>query len=139
MISWNTRRCTMSKDRVRQQAPLPTTSSNPSPAPSLPAAATTPPRPTGDPNPSPAPSLPAAAAPPRPAGDTTALLQQMLKELRLPTFREHFQALADQAAREGLSYPQYLAELVSRECQTRNHSRIQRLLRNSRLLQGKTW
>jgi DNA replication protein DnaC len=59
--------------------------------------------------------------------------------LRLPTFREQFQPLAEQAAREGLSYPQYLAELTSRECQTRNHSRVQRLLRNSRLLPGKTW
>jgi DNA replication protein DnaC len=67
------------------------------------------------------------------------LLKQQLKELRLPTFREQFQALADQAAREGQPYPQYLAELVSRECQTRNHSRIQRLLRNAHLLPGKTW
>jgi DNA replication protein DnaC len=69
----------------------------------------------------------------------TARLNEQLKELRLPTFREHFQSLADQAGREGLSYPQYLAELTSRECQARNHSRIQRLLRNSRLLPGKTW
>ena len=82
---------------------------------------------------------PPTPLPPSPTDDTTAVLNKMLKELRLPTFREQFQALADQAAREGLSYPQYLAELVSRECQTRNHSRIQRLLRNSRLLQGKTW
>jgi len=109
----------MSKQRVNKQVPE-TTNPNPS-------VATTPP-PTA-----------AALSPPIPTSDTTALLHKMLKELRLPTFREHFQALADQAAREGLSYPQYLAELVSRECQTRNHSRIQRLLRNSRLLQGKTW
>ena len=66
-------------------------------------------------------------------------MNAQLKELRLPTFREQFQPLADQAAREALSYPQYLAELTSRECQTRNHSRVQRLLRNSRLLPGKTW
>jgi DNA replication protein DnaC len=72
-------------------------------------------------------------------GDTAERLHQQLKELRLPTFREQFQPLADQAAREGLSYPQYLAELTSRECQARNHSRVQRLLRNSRLLPGKTW
>jgi DNA replication protein DnaC len=77
--------------------------------------------------------------PPIPTGDTTERLNAQLKELRLPTFREQFQPLADQAAREGLSYPQYLAELTSRECQTRNHSRVQRLLRNSRLLPGKTW
>lgn len=41
--------------------------------------------------------------------------------------------------RESLSHARYLAELASRECQTRNHSRIQRLMRNSRLLHGKTW
>jgi len=76
---------------------------------------------------------------PIPASPTTERLATQLKELRLPTFRENFQALADQAVREGLSHSQYLAELASRECQTRNHSRVQRLLRNSRLLAGKTW
>jgi DNA replication protein DnaC len=77
--------------------------------------------------------------PPNPTGETAERLNEQLKELRLPTFREQFQPLADQAVREGLSYPQYLAELASRECQSRNHSRVQRLLRNSHLLQGKTW
>jgi DNA replication protein DnaC len=79
------------------------------------------------------------SCPPIPASPTTERLATQLKELRLPTFRENFQALADQAVREGLSHSQYLAELASRECQTRNHSRVQRLLRNSRLLAGKTW
>jgi DNA replication protein DnaC len=86
---------------------------------------------------------PAIPQPPRPSLTTTAALpaglNDQLKELRLPTFREQFQTLAEQATREGLSYPQYLAELASRECQTRNHSRVQRLLRHSRLLPGKTW
>jgi len=76
---------------------------------------------------------------PSPRDETTERLQAQLKDLRLPMFRENFQTLADQAVREGLSHPQYLAELTNRECQTRNHSRVQRLLRNSRLLQGKTW
>ena len=71
--------------------------------------------------------------------ETARRLNEQLKELRLPTFREHYQALADQAVRESLSHRQYLVELVSRECQTRNHSRIQRLMRNSHLLHGKTW
>jgi DNA replication protein DnaC len=106
----------MSKNRVRKN--------------SLPAAA--------GPSPSPVAAMP-SSPPPTPTGDTTERLNAQLKELRLPTFREQFQPLADQAAREGLSYPHYLAELVSRECQARNHSRVQRLLRNSRLLQGKTW
>jgi DNA replication protein DnaC len=99
----------MSKNRVREQAPSATAMPNPPPA------------------------------SPTPASDMPARLNQQLKELRLPTFREQFQTLAEQAGREGLSYPQYLAELASRECQTRNHSRVQRLLRNSRLLPGKTW
>jgi DNA replication protein DnaC len=69
----------------------------------------------------------------------TRRLNEQLKDLRLPTIREHFQSVADQATREGATHPQYLAELVSRECQARNHSRIQRLLRGSRLPCGKTW
>lgn len=99
----------MSKNRVHKQAPSETAISNP------PVRATT------------------------AASDLTMRLNEQLKDLRLPTFREQFQTLAEQATREGLTYPQYLAELVSRECQTRNHSRIQRLWRNSRLLPGKTW
>ncbi len=108
----------MSKHRVRKQAPS---------APAMPSS-------------SPVATIPAPPPlSPTPTGDRTARLHEQLKDLRLPTFREQFQALAEQATREGLSYPQYLAELASRECQTRNHSRVQRLLRNSRLLQGKTW
>lgn len=108
----------MSKDRVRKN-PLPAQEAQ------RPRSATT----IANPRPS----------SPIPPGDTTQRLNEHLKELRLPTFREQFQPLADQAAREGLSYPQYLAELTSRECQARNHSRVQRLMRHSRLLQGKTW
>ena len=108
----------MSKNRVRQPAP----SETPVPSP-LPATIIPKPPPLS----------------PTPTGVTTARLHEQLKELRLPTFREQFQALAEQATREALSYPQYLAELTSRECQTRNHSRVQRLLRNARLAPGKTW
>ena len=85
------------------------------------------------------PSPPPAPPPPTTTGDPSARLNEQLKELRLPTFREQFQPLADQAVREGLSHPQYLAELTNRECQARNHSRVQRLLRNAHLIQGKTW
>jgi DNA replication protein DnaC len=99
----------MSKNRVRKHLPSETAMANPPPA------------------------------SPTAASDMAARLNEQLKDLRLPTFREQFQTLAEQATREGLSYPQYLAELASRECQTRNHSRVQRLLRNSRLLRGKTW
>ena len=110
----------MPKNRVRKNSPPGASGSSPSPAVVIP----------HPPNPPP---------PPNPTGATAERLNEQLKELRLPTFREQFQPLADQAVREGLSYPQYLAELTSRECQSRNHSRVQRLLRNSHLLQGKTW
>lgn len=66
-------------------------------------------------------------------------LKEQFRELRLPMFREHFQTLAEQAARESLSHPQYLAELTRLECQTRRERRIQRLLEQSRLPRAKSW
>jgi DNA replication protein DnaC len=80
------------------------------------------------------PSLTAAARMP-----PTERLREYLKELKLPTFRDHYQPLAERATREGLSYPDYLAALASRECEARTQGRIQRLLRQSRLPAGKTW
>jgi DNA replication protein DnaC len=110
----------MSKNRMRKNSPTAVAGPSPSPAAVIPNSQ--PPTPTDN-----------------STGNTPERLNEQLKELRLPTFREQFQPLADRAAREGLSYPQYLAELTSRECQARNHSRVQRLFRNSRLLPGKTW
>jgi DNA replication protein DnaC len=66
-------------------------------------------------------------------------LQEQLRELRLPMFRENFQTLADQAVRESLSHPQYLAELTRLEFQARRQRRVQRLWEQSRLPRGKTW
>jgi len=108
----------MSKNRVRKNSPTAATGPSPSSASAM-----------ADPS----------SSPPPWTGATTERLNEQLRELRLPAFREQFQPLADRAAREGLSYPQYLAELTSHECQARSQSRVQRLLRNSRLLQGKTW
>ena len=54
-------------------------------------------------------------------------------------FREHFQSLGEQAARESWSHSQYLSELTRLECQTRRERRIQRLLEQSRLPRTKTW
>jgi len=54
-------------------------------------------------------------------------------------FREHFQKLAEQAARESFSHPQYLGELTRLECQARRQRRIQRLLEQSRLPRTKRW
>ena len=73
-----------------------------------------------------------------PAIDTTRLADQ-LKELRLPTFREQYPMAAEQAARENWTHPQFLSELTQKECQARHQNRIERILRNSNLLPGKTW
>ena len=66
-------------------------------------------------------------------------LADQLKELRLPTFRELYPLVAEQAARENWTHPQFLLELTQKECQARHQNRIERLLRNSNLLAGKTW
>jgi len=60
-------------------------------------------------------------------------LALQLKELRLPSFREHYQDAAGRAVQESLSYEQYLWELVSQECETRQRNRIAALQRQSRL------
>jgi len=65
-------------------------------------------------------------------------LAQQLKELRLPSFREHYQDVAQRAAAESFSYEQYLWELVSQECQTRRRNRIATLERQSKLPSEKT-
>ncbi len=60
-------------------------------------------------------------------------LTACLKELGLPTVRACFAELADSARREELSYEAYLLDVMQRECQRRRQSRVERLLRESRL------
>lgn len=60
-------------------------------------------------------------------------LTQYLRELRLPAIRDCYQDLAEQAREEALSYEQYLFGLVESEREARQHNRIVRLLRDSRL------
>jgi len=67
----------------------------------------------------------------------TALLQN-LKELHLPTMRACFEQSAQRAENETLSYDQYLLELTERECDSRRHNRIAKLLRESGLPREKT-
>src|SRR6266849_2801236 len=61
-----------------------------------------------------------------------ALLEQ-LKDLRLPTVRECYEDTARRAERETLSYEQYLLEVITRECEQRRKSKVQRLLKDSAL------
>lgn len=60
-------------------------------------------------------------------------LTELLKELHLPTVRAEFEESARRAQSESLSYEQYLAELVCRECDERRANRIARLLRQSKI------
>jgi DNA replication protein DnaC len=74
-----------------------------------------------------------------PPPSTTQRLTEQLRELRLPAFRDHFPHQAERAARENLSYPQYLEALTSLECEARTQGRIRRMATASRLPSGKTW
>ena len=60
-------------------------------------------------------------------------LNHCLKALYLSTVRACYGEQAEQARREGWSYEQYLAQVLMRECETRRHNRIARLLRESKL------
>ena len=61
-----------------------------------------------------------------------------LKALRLPTIRDRFAQLAEQARNEDMSYEAYLLTLCRDECDMRQHHRIERLLRSSRIPVEKT-
>jgi DNA replication protein DnaC len=65
--------------------------------------------------------------------DTRQSLERHLRDLRLPTMRTSYEALARRADQETLSYERYLLELTERECQDRSSRRIDRHLRDSRL------
>ena len=71
--------------------------------------------------------------------DVTAALARCLQELRLATVRSQYEAVARQATAESWSYADFLRELVQRECQQRQHNRIERLLKASRLHLDKSW
>jgi DNA replication protein DnaC len=71
--------------------------------------------------------------------DVTKALLAYLQELRLPAVRAQYEAVARQASAETWGYPEYLLELLERECQQRKHKRIDRLLKESRLPLEKNW
>jgi DNA replication protein DnaC len=70
--------------------------------------------------------------------DLTQRLTACLKTLYLSTVRACYGDHAERARRESWCYEQYLAEVLSRECETRQHNRIARLLRESKLPLEKT-
>ena len=71
--------------------------------------------------------------------DVTAVLTRCLQELRLATVRSQYESVARQATAETWSYLDFLRELLERECQQRQHNRIERLLKASRLHLEKSW
>lgn len=68
-----------------------------------------------------------------------AELTEQFRELRMPSFRDHFLESATRAATGGLSHLDYLSELTTLECESRREGRIKRLLSRSTLPLGKTW
>ncbi len=62
-----------------------------------------------------------------------------LKELHMPTIRQGYEEIADQARKEPWSYEQYLLELIKLECEARRQNRIARYLREARLPPSKTF
>ena len=77
-------------------------------------------------------------APKSPPINLAERLTDQLKELRLPTVREEFEASAIRATEES-SHLEYLSELVTLECEMRRQTRIKRLMNRSKLPLGKTW
>ena len=59
--------------------------------------------------------------------------------MHLPGVRAQYEEVARQASAETWSYPEYLLELLERECQQRRGRRIERLLKESRLPLEKSW
>jgi DNA replication protein DnaC len=62
----------------------------------------------------------------------------LLKELRLPMFREYFAELSKKAVQQELTYEQYLLELAQREYEVRRLNKIERLIKSSKLPWDKT-
>jgi len=59
-------------------------------------------------------------------------LDELLRTLHLPAFRECYEEIARMASAEELSYEQFLWHLCDRECLERFNNRTQRFLREAR-------
>jgi len=65
--------------------------------------------------------------------DVNERLEMHLKELHLPTMRQCYEQVAQEAQQETLSYERYLLELAERESEVRTQNRIARRLAESGL------
>jgi DNA replication protein DnaC len=61
----------------------------------------------------------------------------LLKSLNLSSFHDHFQSLAENSEREGVTHTGYLYELAQMEYEQRSQRRIQRLIKEARLPRDK--
>src|SRR5437667_12674724 len=59
------------------------------------------------------------------------LLESYLKQLRLPCFLDSYQSLAQEAARNNLSYERYLLALAQEEVARQEANRIERAIANA--------
>ncbi len=66
-------------------------------------------------------------------------LDTLLKQLRLPTFRDNYAELAAQAGREDFGYTEYLLHLARTEAEIRRYNQIARLRKASKLPLEKTF
>src|SRR5258707_1023038 len=70
--------------------------------------------------------------------DVHKSLIDCLRELHLPTIRRDYESAAQRARQESLSYESYLLDLAEQECESRRSSRVERLLRGSRVFMEKS-
>jgi DNA replication protein DnaC len=61
-----------------------------------------------------------------------ALLENYLRQLRLPTFAQNYQTFAQDATRTNLSYERYLLALCQAEAEQREANRIERAIRTAK-------
>jgi DNA replication protein DnaC len=65
-------------------------------------------------------------------------LKACLRDLHLPTIRDEYESAAGRARQESSSYERFLLDLAEREREARRASRIERLLRESKLFMEKS-
>ncbi len=66
-------------------------------------------------------------------------LPMLLKELRLPTFGEHYQDYQEQAIEQSWGYSQYLSKLCEQEVARRFQTRIHNWTKEAKLPRGKSF
>lgn len=67
-----------------------------------------------------------------PRGEPALLLNNYLTSLRLPTFREHWPKMAEEAATQNLSYDRFLLALAEEEVRRREVNRRKRLIKSAK-------